>query len=183
MGPYKSFNLNHIMSEEERDRIDVDALPGPLRKLFRNQETIDEAQALLRRVQGALRVDPGVNAFVAVDMDIDIEETDAVTQSIKYAQCSNLTVFVLPYLGHDFGVGEEAGSVLANLSETHGERMVFFHEDDVTSAMIASARDRWELTIEAFASEAELTEMLRLYVGEIMDMERQGELPRLDDMG
>jgi len=179
MGPYKSFNLNHVLSEEERDDIEVSELPGPLRKLFQNRSNIDEAQALLRRVQGSLRVDPGVNAFLAVDIDVDIDTVNAVTQSIEYARCSNLSIFVLPYLGHNFGVGEEAGSVLANLSETHGERMVFLHEDDVTSAMISSARDRWEVTVEPYASEAELLKKVRLYAGEIMEMERQGELPQL----
>ena len=34
MGPYKSFNLNYVLSEEERDSIDIDDLPGPIRKLF-----------------------------------------------------------------------------------------------------------------------------------------------------
>jgi len=78
-------------------------------------------------------------------------------------------------------VGEEAGSILANLSETRGERMVFLHEDDVTSAMISSARDRWEVSVDTYASESELVGKVRLYTGEIMEMERQGELPQLDE--
>ena len=50
MGPYKSFNLNHVLSEEERRDVEIDDLPGPLRRLFRNRDNVDEAQALLRRV-------------------------------------------------------------------------------------------------------------------------------------
>jgi hypothetical protein len=50
MGPYKSFNLNYILSEEERREIEIDELPGPLRQLFRNRDDINAAQALLRRV-------------------------------------------------------------------------------------------------------------------------------------
>jgi len=50
MGPYKSFNLNYVLSEKERQEIDVEDLPGPLRQLFQSKEEIDAAQALLRRV-------------------------------------------------------------------------------------------------------------------------------------
>ena len=71
MGPYQSFNLNYVLSEEDRRGLDIDDLPGPLRRLFRNKDDIDAAQALLRRVQGELRTDPGVNAFLALDVEID----------------------------------------------------------------------------------------------------------------
>ncbi|GAB7017326.1 hypothetical protein JCM18750_01870 [Halostagnicola bangensis] len=84
MGPYKSFNLNYVLSETERERIDIDDLPGPLRQLFRSKDEIDEAKALLRRVQGSLRTDPGVNAFLALDLGVDTTEVDAATQSIAY---------------------------------------------------------------------------------------------------
>lgn len=180
MGPYKSFNLNYVLSEEDRRDIDVDELPGPLRRLFQNKAEIDDAQALLRRVQGSLRVDPGVNAFLALDTDIPTSEVDAATQSIEFTRCSNATAFVLPFLGHNFGVGEEAGSILEALSETHGDRLVFVHEDDVTSAMIRSARVRWDLRVETYETEADLVDKLRLFAGGIMHRERRGELDRLD---
>jgi hypothetical protein len=179
MGPYKSFNLNYILSDDEREAIDIDALPGPLRRLFRNTETINDAQGLLRRVQGKLRRDPGVNAFLALDIDIDTDEIDAVTQSIEYTRHSNATAFVVPYLGHNFGVGEEAGSVLETLSETHTERLVFVHEDDVTSAMIRSAPVRWDLRIETYETEQELVDTLRRFAAGIMHRERRGDLNRL----
>ncbi|MBV0901976.1 DUF7509 family protein [Haloarcula salina] len=180
MGPYKSFNLNYVLSEEERRDIEVEDLPGPLRRLFRSRDEIDAAQALLRRVQGALRSDPGVNAFLALDVDVDTDDLDAVTQSIEYARCSNATAFVLPFLGHNFGVGEEAGSVLETLADTHGERLVFVHEADVTSAMIRSASVRWDLRIETYETEAELVDRLRLFAAAIMHRERRGGLDRLD---
>ncbi len=179
MGPYKSFNLNYVLSETEREKIDTDDLPGPLRKLFKNEEDIDDAQALLRRVQGELRTDPGVNAFLAVDVDVDIDEIDAVTQSIEYTRCSNATAFILPFLGHNFGVGEEAGSVLETLAETHGERLVFVHEAEVTSAMIQSAKVRWDLRIETYETESELVSRLRRFAGEIMHRERRGDLSQM----
>lgn len=180
MGPYKSFNLNYILSEEERREIDIDDLPGPLRRLFRNKDDINEAQALLRRVQGALRNDPEVNAFLAVDVDIDVKAVNAVTQSIEYTRCSNATAFVVPFLGHNFGVGEETGSILEALSDTHNERFVFVHEDDVTSAMIRSAPVRWDLRVDTYDSEEELIGKLRRFAGEIMHRERRGDLSRMD---
>ena len=180
MGPYKSFNLNYILSEKERQEIDVEDLPGPLRQLFQSKDEIDAAQALLRRVQGELRVRPGVNAFLALDVDVDTDDVDAATQSIKYTQCSNATAFILPFLGHNFGVGEEAGSILEALSETHSDRLIFVHEDDVTSAMIRSAQVRWDLRVETYETESELISKLRLFAGGIMHQERRGELDQLD---
>jgi hypothetical protein len=180
MGPYKSFNLNYVLSEEDRRAIDIEDLPGPLRRLFRSKDTIDAAQALLRRVQGILRVDPGVNAFLAIDVDVDTDEVDAMTQSIEYTRCSNATAFVVPFLGHNFGVGEEAGSILETLAETHRDRLIFVHADDVTSAMIRSAKVRWDLRIETYETETELVAKLRRFAGGVMHRERREDLDRLD---
>ena len=180
MGPYKSFNLNYVLSEDERSRFDIEELPGPLRRLFQNKEDIDAAQGLLRRVQGGLRTDPGVNAFLALDVDIDTDDVDAATQSIEFTRCSNATAFIVPFLGHNFGVGEEAGSILEALSESHGERLLFIHESNVTSAMIRSAKVRWDLRIETYDTEAELVERLRRFAGGIMHRERRGDLQYLD---
>jgi hypothetical protein len=180
MGPYKSFNLNYVLSEEELEDIDVADLPGPIRRLFAARDDVDDALALLRRVQGSLRTDPGVNAFLAVDVDIDTDEVDAATQSIAFAQASNATVFVLPFFGHNFGVGEEAGSVLERLSETHGDRIVFVHEATVTSEMIRAARVRWDLRVETYEDEAELRKRIRLFVADVMNRELHGDLERLD---
>lgn len=180
MGPYKSFNLNYVLSEDERRKFDVEDLPGPLRRLFQSKDDIDAAQALLRRVQGELRGRPGVNAFLALDVDVDTDDVDAATQSLEYTRCSNATAFVLPFLGHNFGVGEEAGSILEALSETHGDRLLFVHEANVTSAMIRSARVRWDLRVETYDTEAQLVEKLRVFAGGIMHQERRGDLHRFD---
>ena len=180
MGPYKSFNLNYVLGETERREIDVEDLPGPLRRLFQSKDDIDAAQALLRRIQGKLRVDPGVNAFLALDIDVDTDDVDAATQSIEYTKCSNATAFIVPFLGHNFGVGEEAGSILEALSETHGDRLILVHEDDVTSAMIRSASVRWDLRVETYETEDELVAKLRRFAGGIMHRERRGELDQLE---
>lgn len=69
------------------------------------------------------------------------------------------------FWGHNFGVGEEAGSIL---------------EKDVTSAMIRSARVRWDLRIETYETEGELVAKLRRFAGGIMHRERHDDLSRLD---
>jgi hypothetical protein len=176
MGPYKSFNLKYVLAPEEREEIAIEDLPEPLKQLFQNEEAISDAKALLRQVQGSLRTDPGVNAYLAVDVGIDTHNTDAVTQSIEFSRCSNATVFVVPYLGHNFGVGEETGSVLENLADSHGDRIVFVHENDVTSEMIRSARTRWDLRVETYESLRELTGIIRRFVVTIMNRERFGDL-------
>ena len=121
-----------------------------------------------------------MNAFLAVDVNIDTADVDAVSQSIEYARNSNATAFVLPFLGHNFGVGEEAGSILETLAETRGERLIFVHEDEVTSAMIRSASVRWDLCVETYETEDELVAKLRQFAGGIMHRERRGGLDHLD---
>lgn len=180
LGPYNSFNLNYVLSEEDRREIAIDDLPGPLRPLFRSKDDIDAAQALLRRLQGILRPDPGVNGFLALDVAVDTDDVDAVTQSIEYARCSDAIAFVVPFLGHDFGVGEEAGSVLKNVADTHGDRLVFVHEANVTSAMIRSTPVRWNLGVETYETEEELTDRLRRFAGGAMHRERRGDLAGFD---
>lgn len=180
MGPYKSFNLNYYLSDEQRSQIDVEDLPGPIRKLFQNEDEIDEAQALLRRVQGELRADPGVNAFLAIDIGISVSDVDAMTQSIEFSRCSNASAFILPYIGHNFGVGEEAGAVLEALASDDSDRLVFAHEDDVSSQMLRAANRRWDIRLEPYEDETELVSTLRQFAGEIMHRERRGELENLE---
>lgn len=176
MGPYRSYNLNDVLSEEERDQFQIDDLPGPIRRLFQHRDQIDRAQALLRRVQGSLRTNPGVNAFLAVDVGIETADIDAVSQSIDYSRVSNATAFVVPFLGRNFGVGEEAGSILETLASSHHDRIVFVHEREVTSEMIRSARVRWDLRIETYGTESELIDTLRRFVVTVMNRERFGDL-------
>lgn len=120
-----------------------------------------------------------MNAFLAVDVGFDVADVDAITQSIELSRCSNATVFVVPYLGHNFGVGEETGSVLENLAGTHAERILFVHEAEVTSEMIRSARTRWDLRVETYATEDELVATVRRFVVTVMNRERFGDLEYL----
>lgn len=180
MGPYKSFDLNYYLTEDEREEIDVEDLPGPIRPLFQNEAQIDDAQALLRRVQGTLRDDPGVNAFLAIDLGIEGTDVDAMTQSIEYSRHSNAAAFILPYLGHNFGVGEEAGGILEAISSETTDRLVFVHESNVTSQMMVAAKRRWDVRLEAYEDEADLVATLRQFTSEIMHRERRGELDTVE---
>lgn len=83
-------------------------------------------------------------------------------------------------LGYNFGVGEEAGSILDTLADTHGERLIFVQEDDVTSAMIRSASVRWDLRVETYETADGLIAKLRRFAGEIMPRDRRGILTRLE---
>jgi len=95
-----------------------------------------------------------VNAFLAIDIDIPLEEMDAGTQSIEFALASNAVIYVIPKIGDNLGVGIETGSVLEAIyrertSEaeritvaSHHERVLFVHESGVRSAMIAAVQDR-----------------------------------------
>nr|WP_233752195.1 MULTISPECIES: hypothetical protein [Halostella] len=98
---------------------------------------------------------------------------------IEYARCANATVFVVPFLGHNFGVGEEAGSVLENVAETHGDRIIFVHEANVTSEMIRSARTRWDLRVATYETEEELVDTVKRFIVTTMNRERFGDLEYL----
>lgn len=57
MGPHKSFDLNYVLGEEERQRIEVENLPGPLRRLFRNEDDVTSAMIRSASVRWDLRIE------------------------------------------------------------------------------------------------------------------------------
>lgn len=174
MGPYKSFSVEEIVPES----VDPDDLGGPLASWddSAGEYDHDEVVATLRRVQGSLRADPGVNAFLAVDVGIDLDELDAATQTIEFARASNVVVFAVPLVGKNLGVGIEVGSVLADLDEEQRERVVFVHEDGVRSAMIQGVARRWDAAVYSYADESELVDRIRMFVTDIMYREQRGDL-------
>ena len=171
MGPYTTFDVRSILPES----VEEGAVTLPSEKAGR--DAVDEMMATLRRVQGHLRVDPGVNAFLAVDPGISLDEIDAATQSIRFARASNAVAFVVPALGDNLGVGIEAGAVLEDLYPDT-DRVLLVHEDVVSSAMLASVTRRWDARIATYADEAELVDALRHFVGLLMYREATGDLPR-----
>lgn len=185
MGPYEAFDVDRVLEESEPDSIpesvDFGTLVDSEHALDREEATLD----LLLDVRDRLRIDAGVNAFLAIDVDIPLAEMDAATQSIEFARASNAVVYVVPAVGDNLGVGIETGAVLEalfsdELANDRQERVLFVHESSVRSAMIAAVRDRWEARIYAYDDRSNLVRQVRLFVRDLVRKERTGELSRLE---
>lgn len=142
----------------------------------------DESEALDRlfHLRDRLRVDPGVNAFLAIDATVPLEEMDAATQSVEFARASNVVAFVAPDGGQNLGVGIEAGSILERIYDEKPresqERIVFAHEESVSSAMIESLSRRWDVTVFPYADIEELVEEMQEFVSNVVSRELTGEI-------
>lgn len=187
MGPYRAFDVERALERTNPDAIPESVDFGDLvgtnreRDLAREEATLD----LLLEVRDRLRTGPGVNAFLALDVDVPLEEMDAASQSIAFARASNAIVYVVPGGGDNLGVGIEVGAVLEALfaageDDHRRERVLFVHESGVRSALIAAVSDRWEARVYAYEDLADLDRQLRLFVRDLIRRERTGELPRLD---
>jgi hypothetical protein len=199
MGPYKTFDLDAVLEATEVDSsgdlsripesVDFGALVGSDIDLEQHEAVLD----LLLFVRDRLRTNPGVNAFLAIDVDIPLEEMDAGTQSIEFALASNAVIYVIPKLGDNLGVGIETGSVLEALyqerttsdahpsMDSHHERVLFIHESGVRSAMIAAVQDRWDARVYPYTDRADLVKQVRLFIRDLARREQLGALPTLDD--
>jgi len=176
MGPYEAFTVDdHLPETVDRDDVAVDF--GSWDDDAAGLDH-DEVLALLERVRDDLRRDAGLNAFLAIDANLPLEEMDAATQSIRFAASSNVTAFVVPRVGKNLGVGIETGSVLASLDDADRERLVFVHESGVRSAMIDSLSRRWNASVHRYDSVDELTRHLRTFAVDVMNRELYGSLPR-----
>lgn len=194
MGPYEAFDIEAVLDAVDSsdgddlatipENVDFGALVDSDRDFDRQEAVLD----LLLHVRDRLRTDPGVNAFLAIDIDIPVEGMDAATQSIEFAFASNAVVYVVPAIGDDLGVGIETGSVLeaifreqeTNEATDHRERVLFIHESGVRSAMIAAVQDRWEARVYSYSDRDDLVRQIRLFVRDITRRELRGDLPALD---
>ena len=191
MGPYQAFDVRRALeaADAPEEVVDLDALPDGLDfgTLVGSDHDLDRQEAaldLLLHVRDRLRTDPGVNAFLAIDVDVPLSELDAATQSIEFATASNVVVYVVPHVGDNLGVGIETGAVLEAIFrddeiEGHRERVAFVHESGVRSAMIASVTDRWDVRVYDYADRADLVAQIRLFVRDVIHRELNGDLPRL----
>jgi hypothetical protein len=191
MGPYKAFDVDAALEAGGIDpksipeNVDFGSLVGSDADLERQEAALD----LLLYVRDRLRTDPGVNAFLAIDVDVPLSEMDAATQTIEFARASNAVVYVVPRAGDNLGVGIEVGSVLeamynereADCSEGRHERVLFIHESGVRSAMIAAVRDRWDARVYAYDDREDLVRQIRLFVRDVARRELRGDLPMLDE--
>lgn len=176
MGPYKTFTLTEMLPDdvEENDVV----VPFDDWHPEEGDYSEEDVLQLLEHVRDRLRNDAGLNAFLAIDVGIDLEEMDAATQSIEFARASNITALIAPSVGKNLGLGIETGSVLEALAPDDHERVVFVHEEGVRSAMIASLSQRWEATVYPYADEDELVKRLREFAVDIMNREFTGDLPQ-----
>jgi len=172
MGPYTTFDAADLVP----DGVDPGAVSLPAASA--DEADLDAMMGRLRSIQGSLRAEPGVNAFLAVDPEIPLDELDAASQSIAFARASNATLFVVPATGDKLGVGMEVGSVLEDLDDEGRERVMFAHEDAVSSAMIQSISKRWDARVVSYADEDELLDEIRQFVADLMNRELYGALPR-----
>lgn len=170
MGPYTTFDVEALLPD------DVDGSEVSLPSARADPAAIDEMLGTLRTVQGHLRTDPGVNAFLAVDAGIPLDELDAASQSIRLADASNAIVFVVPSPGDNLGVGMEVGAVLED-QYPDTERVFVVHEESVSSAMLGAVTRRWDARIATYADTGELVDQLRQFVALIMYRETTGDLP------
>lgn len=180
IGPYKAFNLAAMVP----DHVDPTDLSNPFDNWDDATSEYTEADvlALLERTRDSLRDEAGLNAFLAIDVGIDLDELDAATQTIEFARASNVVVFVAPHVGKNLGVGIEVGSVLEALDAEDRERVVFVHEEGVRSAMIASLSRRWDAAVYSYADDEELAKRLREFSLDTMNRELTGDLlPRMND--
>lgn len=199
MGPYRAFDIETVLDAAETEEaldlnhipesVDFGALVGSDVDLEHQEAVLD----LLLFVRDRLRTDPGVNAFLAVDIDVPLEEMDAGTQSIEFALASNAIVYVIPEIGDNLGVGIETGSVLEALyrkrttadghasEASHHERVLFIHESGVRSAMIAAVQDRWDARVYSYTDREDLVRQVRLFIRDLARREQRGELPTLDE--
>jgi len=198
MGPYKAFDVETALEAGGADAaLDLSEIPESVDfgTLVGSEVDLDRQEAvfdLLLFVRDRLRTDPGVNAFLAIDVDVPLEEADAATQSVEFALASNAVVYVVPKLGDNLGVGIEAGSVLEALYRertsdeddstvgSHRERVAFVHESGVRSAMIAAVQDRWDARVYSYADRDDLGRQVRLFVRDLARREQFGDLPTLD---
>jgi hypothetical protein len=199
MGPYKAFDIEAVLEAADTDdALDLSRIPESVDfgTLVGTDVDLDQQEAvldLLLFVRDRLRTDPGVNAFLAIDIDIPLDDMDAGTQSIEFALASNAVIYVIPKIGDNLGVGIETGSVLEALYRerttsdepaamtSHHERVLFIHESGVRSAMIAAVQDRWDARVYSYTDREDLVRQLRLFVRDLARREQRGDLPTLDE--
>lgn len=191
MGPYRTFDVETLLPDDV-DPSD-DALPSFA--TWNEQSGAyaeDDVLRLLQETRDCLR-DRGFNAFLAIDVGIDLEEMDAATQSIEFARACNATVFVAPAVGDNLGVGIEIGSVLEDIlggadrsddttnveSQRRAERFMVATEPDVRSAMLGAVHTRWDGSVRTFDDADDLCRLCAQFCTHIQNEEVYGDLPQL----
>ena len=196
MGPYRTFDVRALLPDDTE--YDPETLPS---FATWNEHSGDYAERdvleLLRETRDCLR-DRGFNAFLAIDIGIDLDTRDAATQSIEFARASNAVVFVAPHVGDNLGVGIEIGSVLEDTwsadrtshsdsshsdserpSQSRARRVLVATEPTVRSAMLRSVHTRWDASLRTFTDPTDLCRLCAQFCTHIQNEELFGNLDRM----
>jgi hypothetical protein len=192
MGPYRTFDVEaHLPDDADVDPADLPSFATWDESSGEYAES--EVLALLQRTRDCLR-DRGFNAFLAIDVGIDLGEMDAATQSIAFARASNAVVFVVPQVGDNLGVGIEVGSVLEDFATggdlsgpasdadapVRSRRVMIATEPDVRSAMLGAVHTRWDASVRTFTDADDLCRLGAQFCTHVANEELYGDLDRLD---
>ena len=191
MGPYRTFEVDALLPADAD--VETDAPSFATWDETSGEYAEDEVLRLLQETRDCLR-DRGFNAFLAIDIGIPLDEMDAATQSIVFAQASNATTFIAPQVGNNLGVGIEIGSVLEDMLSTPGmqgpaadttpptraRRIMVATEPAVRSAMLGSVNTRWDASVRTFTDAADCCRLCAQFCTHIQNEELYGSLNRLD---
>lgn len=191
MGPYRTFDVDALLPPGADVETDVPSFATWTETSGEYAE--NDVLRLLQETRDCLR-DRGFNAFLAIDVGISLDEMDAATQSIAFAQASNATIFIAPQVGDNLGVGIEIGSVLEDLLSRdamqgpaadatppeRARRMLVATEPSVRSAMLGSVNARWDASVRTFTDGADCCRLCAQFCTHIQNEELYGTLDRLD---
>ena len=191
MGPYRTFDVDALLPADAD--VETDAPSFATWDETSGEYAEDEVLRLLQETRDCLR-DRGFNAFLAIDVGIPLDEMDAATQSIAFAQASNATIFIAPQVGDNLGVGIEIGSVLEDLLSTaemqgpasdatpptRTRRVMVATEPSVRSAMLGAVHTRWDASVRTFTDAADCCRLCAQFCTHIQNEELYGSLDRLD---
>jgi hypothetical protein len=191
MGPYRTFDIDALLPADAD--VDTDVPSFATWDETSGEYVEDEVLRLLQETRDCLR-DRGFNAFLAIDVGIPLNEMDAATQSIAFAQASNATIFIAPQVGDNLGVGIEIGSVLEDILSTAGmqgpaadatpptraRRVMVATEPSVRSAMLGAVHARWDASVRTFTDAADCCRLCAQFCTHIQNEELYGSLDCLD---
>jgi hypothetical protein len=191
MGPYRTFDVDALLPADAD--VETDAPSFATWDETSGEYAEDDVLRLLQETRDCLR-DRGFNAFLAIDVGIPLDEMDAATQSIAFAQASNATIFIAPQVGDNLGVGIEIGSVLEDMLSTAGmegpaadatpptraRRVMVAAEPSVRSAMLGAVHTRWDASVRTFSDAADCCRLCAQFCTHIQNEELYGSLDRLD---
>ena len=190
MGPYRTFDIDALLPADAD--VETEAPSFATWDDNSGEYAEEEVLRLLQETRDYLR-NRGFNVFLAIDVGIPLDEMDAATQSIAFAQASNATIFVAPQVGDNLGVGIEIGSVLEDILSTDGmqgpadeatppertRRVMVATEPSVRTAMLGAVHARWDTSVRTFTNVDDCCRLCAQFCTHIQNEELYGSLDQL----